>query len=81
MPKIIWAIFILSLSFNAFAGLDEEVRNLNATARNVGNQPCLTCNIEGPESKKDSGALMRSCVEAICSNKDFFYDKIVNESY
>lgn len=74
MQKIVFAfVFIVTTSL-ASADIGKKIEEINKAVKNAGAQPeeCAACYVTAAGVTTDNnGSLMRSCVESICSKKEF----------
>ena len=84
--KIIFAVFLFAINSTCYSDLGGKIEKLNSSVKNIGGQQedCSTCNIAAAgisNGYSDNGSMMRSCVETICSKKDFSLANTLNKIY
>lgn len=83
--KIISAFLISIFCSNSYGDIGKKIEELNSTVKSVGSQPeeCSNCyaTAAGYGYYGDNGSLMRSCVETICSKKEFSLADTLNKIY
>lgn len=84
MQKIIFAFAFALTALIASADIGKKIEEINKSLKNAGGQPeeCTSCYVAAAGVTTDNnGSLMRSCVENICSKKDFSLAHTLNKIY
>lgn len=83
--KIISALILSVVCSISHGDIGQKIDKLNSTVKRAGNQPeeCSTCyaTTAGYGYYGDNGSLMKSCVETICSKKEFSLADTLNKIY
>lgn len=79
--KIVFLLFALFFSQSLWADLGKKIQDLNETIKSVGNplQDCTACTVAAAGQGADDGQMVKSCVDTICSGKDFSLSKILSD--